>query len=149
MFGFYVIKTLWNATAVAFLCATCTKPASQKWFSGIYLSCFSELAIKFTNIIKTIFLIGESSTCPLNKPAYIRPTQSTQSANTDVYLWKQSHNRLLPRLCNEIGLLVAAAQHNGWLVDIAQWLPKYGSKPKEGWRRVKKWITQRRSKPEF
>jgi len=29
MFWFYFIKTLWNGTAVAFLCATCTNLASQ------------------------------------------------------------------------------------------------------------------------
>jgi len=60
MFGFYALNI---ATAVAFLYATCARHASHKRF-GIYLSSFSELTIKFTNVIKTIFLIGESYTCP-------------------------------------------------------------------------------------
>jgi len=48
--------------------ASCTKPASHKRI-GIYLSNFSELTIKFTNILN--FLIGESYTCVLNKPVYV------------------------------------------------------------------------------
>jgi len=68
---------------------------------------------------------------------------------TVVYLRKRGHNRSSPRLYNKLrnGLLVIAVSHNGWLVDLAQWFPKYGSKPKEEWRRVKKWVAQRRSKP--
>jgi len=44
---------------------------------------------------------------------------------------------------------VGATQHNGVLVDLAQWFPKYGSKLKQGWWRVKKWALQRRSNPEL
>jgi len=36
-----------------------------------------------------------------------------------------------------------------FLVDLSQWLAKYGSKSKQGLRRVKKWPAQRRSKPEL
>jgi len=54
MFGFYAIKRYRNAIAVVILCATFTKPASHKRL-GIYLSGFSELTTKFTNIIKTNF----------------------------------------------------------------------------------------------
>jgi len=39
---------------------------------------------------------------PLNKPAYVSPTQSTQSVKTVVYLRKRSRNRLLPQLCNKL-----------------------------------------------
>jgi len=46
-------------------------------------------------------------------------------------------------------ILVPAAKHNGQLVDLAQWLPKYGSKPKQQRRSVKKWTMPRRSKPEL
>ena len=70
--------------------ASCTKPASHKQL-GIYLSNFSELTIKFTNILKTNFLIEESYTCSLNKPVYVWPTQSTQSVKTVVYLRRRSH----------------------------------------------------------
>jgi len=49
--------TIWNATTVAFLYATCTTPASHKRL-GIYLSCYSEYKIhkdykdNFTNWMK-------------------------------------------------------------------------------------------------
>jgi len=33
-------------------------------------------------------------------------------------------------ISQEIGLLVATALHNGWLIDLAQWFLKYWSKPK-------------------
>jgi len=50
---------------------------------------------------------------PLNKPAYVRHTQSAQSVKTVVYLRKRSQNRLLARLSNKlrntVGLHVAAA----------------------------------------
>jgi len=45
--------TLWNATAVAFSYVTSTKPAFHKQL-GIRLSSYSELTIKFTNVVKTI-----------------------------------------------------------------------------------------------
>jgi len=37
--------------------------------------------------------------------------------------------------------------HSGCLVNLAQWFPKYGSKPKQAPRRVKKWVAHRGSKP--
>jgi len=77
-------QTLGNATAVAFLYATCTKPTSHKRLS-IYLSSLSELTIKFAIIMKTTFFIWESYTCPLNKPAYVWPTQSTQCGSGCVF----------------------------------------------------------------
>ena len=70
--------------------ASCTKSASHKRL-GVYLSNFSELTIKFTNILKTDFLTGKSCTCPQNKPVYVWPTQSTLSVKMVVYLRKRSH----------------------------------------------------------
>jgi len=67
---------------------------------------------------------------------------ATQSVKMIVHLRKRSQNRILP------ALKVAAAQHNGWLVDLAQWFPKYWSKPKQRWRRVKKWVAQKQAKLE-
>ena len=61
--------------------------------------------------------------------------QSTQSMKINVFLRKRSHSRLSPRLCTKVKKCVTAAKHNGWLVDPSQWFPKYGSKPKQQWRR--------------
>jgi len=90
---------------------------------------------------------------PVSKPAYMFSPLSLRLRK----VWK--------RLCiceneatiayhgsarsSETGRLFVAALHNGWLVDQAQWFTKYGSKPKKGWRRVKKWVAQRRSTPEL
>jgi len=38
---------------------------------GIYLASYSELTKKFANIEKTILLVGESYTCPVNQLAYV------------------------------------------------------------------------------
>jgi len=46
-------------------------------------------------------------------------------------------------------MLVGAAIKHGRLVDLALCFSTYGSKPKKVWRRVKKWVAQRRSKPEL
>jgi len=67
MFGFYVIKRYEMRLRYH---ASCTKSASHKRL-GVYLSNFSELTIKFTNILKTDFLTGKSCTCPQNKPVYV------------------------------------------------------------------------------
>ena len=56
--------------------------------------------------------------------------QPTQSAKMDVFLRKVNNNHHHSselRLRN--WLLVAAAKHNGWLVDSSQWFPKCGWKP--------------------
>jgi len=44
------------------------------------------------------------------------------------------HNGSALKLGNNSGY----NQHNGWLVDLTQGLPMYGSKHKQRWRRVKK-----------
>ena len=44
----------------------------------------------------------KSYICPLNKPAYVWHTQSTQSLKIFVYLRKRSQNRLLARLSNKL-----------------------------------------------
>jgi len=44
----------------------------------------------------------KSYTCPLNKFAYVWPTQSTQTAKLVVCLRKRTHNRFSPRPCDKV-----------------------------------------------
>jgi len=55
------------------------------------------------------------------------------------YLRKRRRNLLSPRLCFKVKKYVSSQRlvrntfrHNGWLVYLAQWFPKYGLKPKGG-----------------
>jgi len=90
-------------------------------------------------------------TCSLNKVAYLWPTQSTQSVKTVVCLRKRSHNWFSPRFCgkNTVRITWRHKLTQRWVIWSTQWFPKYRSKPKQGWLKVKKWALPRQSQPEL
>ena len=52
----------------------------------------------------------------------------TQSVQMVVCLRKRSHNRFSPRLCSKVKKYLSPQL----LADLAQWFPKFRSKPKQG-----------------
>jgi len=68
----------------------------------------------------------------------MRLMHSTQSVKKVRHLRKRRHNRLSPRFCSEVKKYVSP-QLTQTLVSLSSpVVPNYGSKPKQGWRMVKK-----------
>jgi len=75
-----------------------------------------------------------------SKQTCIYLIHSTQSVKKFGYLRKRRHNELLsPLFCPKVTKYVSPQLTQPLaVVYLAQWFPKCGSKPKQGWRMVKK-----------